>query len=179
MEFNKIYGKDQNDLGSWQGLCRTLNIAPVPATLRECRKVCGLPLIPFNDPNTHDHHQAVKTTYVNLVDLVDLRNSKKPIELFSSEDALSEYTMSTGKFFPRDNAYAGGLLKYLLRQIMVPRVPGAKRRGLGVSTRGQSRSSDVQSSTGLGIHKGSDSVQAGEAGGQKGSSVRKGRSGLR
>jgi hypothetical protein len=39
-EFNKMYGTDVNDLGSWQGLCRVLGIAPVPDKLNECREVC-------------------------------------------------------------------------------------------------------------------------------------------
>jgi hypothetical protein len=39
-EFNKMYGTDVNDIGSWQGLCRVLGIAPVPDKLKECREVC-------------------------------------------------------------------------------------------------------------------------------------------
>jgi hypothetical protein len=39
-EFNKIYGTDVNDIGSWQGLCRVVGIAPVPDKLKECREVC-------------------------------------------------------------------------------------------------------------------------------------------
>jgi len=45
----------------------------------------------------------------------------EPVTVFVSELKLSEYTKQTGKFFPRDNAYAGGLLRYLLRRIMKPR----------------------------------------------------------
>ena len=37
-EFNKIYGTDENDLCSWQGLCGVLGI-PVSASLEGCRKV--------------------------------------------------------------------------------------------------------------------------------------------
>jgi hypothetical protein len=40
-EFNKMYGTDVNDIGSWQGLCRVLGIAPVPEELKECREVCS------------------------------------------------------------------------------------------------------------------------------------------
>lgn len=40
-EFNKMYGTDVNDIGSWQGLCRVLGIAPVPDKLNECREVCS------------------------------------------------------------------------------------------------------------------------------------------
>jgi hypothetical protein len=42
LEFNEIYGTDENDLRSWQALCRVLSIVPVPAMLNECRKVCCL-----------------------------------------------------------------------------------------------------------------------------------------
>jgi hypothetical protein len=55
----------------------------------------------------------------------------EPVTVFVSEMQLSEYTKSTGKFFPRDNAYAGGLLRYLLRHIMDPRlemVPSRKTK---------------------------------------------------
>lgn len=110
LEFNKIYGTDENDLGSWQALCRVLGIAPVPTTLQECRKM-------------------VKATHVNLVDLVHVPNSNKRIMLFSSEEALSHYTRENGKFFPLESAHAGSLLKHLLRQINAPRTERERQRG--------------------------------------------------
>lgn len=58
--------------------------------------------------------------------------------VFVSEKKLSEYTKSTGKFFPRDNAYAGGLLKYLLRRIMDPRpevVSSSRKRKRSMRTK--------------------------------------------
>lgn len=42
LQFNDIYGTDEEDLRSWQGLCRVLNIEPVPEELQECRKVSGI-----------------------------------------------------------------------------------------------------------------------------------------
>lgn len=83
-----------------------------------------------------DLTQAVDRTFVNLVDLVDINNMDLEVELFESEHKLSEYTISTGKFFPRKNAHAGGLLQYLLRHILNPRgdVPshrGRRRGGRG------------------------------------------------
>lgn len=39
LQFNDIYGTDEEDLGSWQKLCRVLNMEPVPTRLAECRKV--------------------------------------------------------------------------------------------------------------------------------------------
>jgi hypothetical protein len=53
---------------------------------------------------------------VNLVDLVD--PSARDVELFACLDELKEYTIDTGKFFPKESAYAGGVLKFLLREIL-------------------------------------------------------------
>jgi hypothetical protein len=61
--------------------------------------------------------KAIKKTHVNLVDLVDRPNN---IRIFATEVALSDYTKEKGKIFPKKNAYAGGLLKYLLRNIENP-----------------------------------------------------------
>ncbi|KAF9461432.1 hypothetical protein BDZ94DRAFT_1167669, partial [Collybia nuda] len=99
--FNDIYGTDENDINSWYGLCNVLNITPLPETLNGCR-------------------DKVRETHVNLVDLVDLPNSNKPIEIFPTELELSEYSKKNHKIFPRENAYAGGLLKFLLRKINNP-----------------------------------------------------------
>lgn len=53
---------------------------------------------------------------MNLVDLVD--ESVQDTELFSSLGELSEYTIESRKFFPKESAYAGGVLKFLLLQIL-------------------------------------------------------------
>ncbi|KAG2158682.1 uncharacterized protein EDB93DRAFT_1245913 [Suillus bovinus] len=101
-QFNEIYGTDVNDLTSWRNLCQIVRVSPIPDTLDLCR-------------------EAVKATHVNIVDLIDTKVTEEPVTIFSSEVDLSEYTKATGKYFPRDNAYAGGLLRYLLRRIMNPR----------------------------------------------------------
>ncbi|KAG6864708.1 hypothetical protein C0991_007747 [Blastosporella zonata] len=106
--FNDIYGTDENDLANWATLCHILDITPIPENLDGCR-------------------DAVKATFVNLVDLVDLPNSEKPLHLFTSEAALSEYTLREHKVFPKGSAYAGGLLRHLLRQIMNPGTRVASR----------------------------------------------------
>ena len=59
-------------------------------------------------------------THVNLVDLVDAPKTHKPVRWFPSEKALSDYTLETEKFFPRNSKCAGGLLKFLLRHIFHP-----------------------------------------------------------
>ncbi|RFU27814.1 hypothetical protein B7463_g8510, partial [Scytalidium lignicola] len=97
-QFNNIYGTDEKDINSWQNLCHILNISPVPASLEGCRKV-------------------VQRTHVNLVDLVDTPRTGAAVEVFSNLKQLQEYTKRTGKIFPKEDAYAGGLLKFLLREI--------------------------------------------------------------
>ena len=56
-------------------------------------------------------------THVNLSDLLDTTLQKTRVHVFASEEELREYTKETGRIFPKEDAYAGGLLKYLLRQI--------------------------------------------------------------
>lgn len=63
-----------------------------------------------------DLEQKVKTIHVNLVDLVDTPG--RDAELFRSLEELQEYTVETGKFFPKESAYAGGILKFLLHEIL-------------------------------------------------------------
>lgn len=62
---------------------------------------------------------------MNLVDLVD--TSGRGIELFSSLDELREYTIETGKYFPKESAYAGGVLKFLLREILSAKAVNGRR----------------------------------------------------
>ncbi|KAG5643148.1 hypothetical protein DXG03_001510 [Asterophora parasitica] len=107
--FNSIYGTDETDVESWQTLCRVLSITPLPEELVACR-------------------EAVKGTYVNLVDLVDLPNSSSALALFNSEEELSAYTLENHKIFPKESAYAGGLLKHLLRNIMNPEANHSRSR---------------------------------------------------
>ncbi|KAG9127403.1 hypothetical protein FRC07_014213 [Ceratobasidium sp. 392] len=100
-QFNTSYGTDENDLLAWQNLCRVLELPEVPDELFRCR-------------------QVVKSTFVNIVDLVDTVATEEPVRHFETEEKLSEYTKLTGKYFPQDCAHAGGLLKFLLRYIIHP-----------------------------------------------------------
>ncbi|KAG2102837.1 uncharacterized protein F5147DRAFT_706977 [Suillus discolor] len=118
-QLNEIYGTDVNNLSSWRNLCQIVHISPIPDTLESCR-------------------EAVKATHVNIVDLIDTKVTGKPVTIFVSEAKLSEYTKATRKFFPRDNAHAGGLLRYLLRRIMNPRQEHASR-GQKMQARGRRR----------------------------------------
>ncbi|KAG1734505.1 hypothetical protein EDB19DRAFT_1154393 [Suillus lakei] len=108
-EFNERFGTDGNDLSNWQNLCHVLRIVPIPDTVQGCR-------------------QCVWDTHVNLVDLVDSGRTGTPVKLFASLGKLTEYTLKTKKFFPKENAYQGGLLKELLREIINPYF-GKRRNG--------------------------------------------------
>ncbi|KAI9842850.1 MAG: hypothetical protein M1837_006871 [Sclerophora amabilis] len=98
-DFNDLYGTDVDDIRAWHTLCRTLYIVPPPEEIEQCRK-------------------RIKSTHVNLVDLVETRHTGVPVEVFASLDELRGYTIATAKYFPKHSAYAGGVLKYLLREIL-------------------------------------------------------------
>ncbi|KAI0637823.1 hypothetical protein C8Q77DRAFT_393144 [Trametes polyzona] len=100
-QFNNVYGTNAEDLESWQLLCNALGMDPVPDKLKACRR-------------------KVRATHVNLVDFIEAPLAGKPVTTFKTEVELSEYTRENGKFFPRDDVYAGSLLQYLLRQILNP-----------------------------------------------------------
>ncbi|CAE6357636.1 unnamed protein product [Rhizoctonia solani] len=108
LQFNLTFGTDQNDLVSWQNLCRIMGVVNIPDNLTACKKL-------------------VESIYVNLIDLVDMPNTGVPVRLFKREYDLSEYTLKTDKIFPKDDAHAGGLLKHLLRNIIAPRRGGKTR----------------------------------------------------
>ncbi|MCJ1344888.1 hypothetical protein MMC31_003093 [Peltigera leucophlebia] len=115
-EFNSLYGEDIDDLLSWQDLCKAVRIHPVPNNVETCRKVrLFAPLLVAYLMNTK---QKIREIHVNLVDLVEQGRTGKRVRLFSSLEKLREYTIETGKFFPKESAYAGGVLKFLLREIL-------------------------------------------------------------
>ncbi|CAE6420172.1 unnamed protein product [Rhizoctonia solani] len=98
LQFNALYGTDEDDLTSWQNLCCVLNLPNVPGELEACRNL-------------------VASMHVNIIDLIDTPVTQQPIVHFKSEEHLSIYTLHTGKKFPRDNVNSGDLLRFLLRQI--------------------------------------------------------------
>lgn len=56
-------------------------------------------------------------THVNLSDLLDGARTGAPVRTFATQTDLANYTRTEGRYFPKEDAYAGGLLKYLLREI--------------------------------------------------------------
>ncbi|EIN03758.1 hypothetical protein PUNSTDRAFT_77588 [Punctularia strigosozonata HHB-11173 SS5] len=97
-EFNAAYGTLDNDLIQWQTLSRELRVEPVPDSVSQCK-------------------QAVKRIHVNIVDLLDARARGEQVRLHRNMHQLAQYSIRTGKIFPKKQAKAGLLLKYLLRQI--------------------------------------------------------------
>lgn len=39
LQFNAIYGEDENSLEAWQNLCLVLNLGNIPAELDDCKNV--------------------------------------------------------------------------------------------------------------------------------------------
>ncbi|KAF5661538.1 putative transcription factor Pig1p [Fusarium heterosporum] len=96
-EFNYIYGEDENDLANWQKMFKIIGL-PSPATLEEAQRI-------------------MRVTRVNLVDMAETERTFVPVKLFDSLEDLADYCHSSGKIFPKELAYAGGLLRMLLREI--------------------------------------------------------------
>ncbi|KAJ7036923.1 hypothetical protein C8F04DRAFT_1036144 [Mycena alexandri] len=116
LTFSQEYGDDVDNLENWQRLCRVVEI-PVPDSLEECK-------------------YAIEDAHVNLVDLLDIVTTGEAVHRFETERALSVYTLTTGKIFPRSQLHKGALLKYLLRRIFRPPPEDVKRRnGLWIDRR--------------------------------------------
>jgi len=85
-------------------------------------------------PRQTDQEQKIKETHVNLPDLLDAHRSGATVTLFRTKDELAAYTIGEGRYFPKEEAYAGGVLKFLLREIHNPyrgKHRSSKRRGPG------------------------------------------------
>jgi len=96
--FNHSFGTDVNNKNSWEGICDLLGIEPLPAGVPEMKKI-------------------VRSTHVNLSDLLDGGRSGTEVRIFDTEAELAAYTIKEGRFFPKIEAYAGGVLRFLLREI--------------------------------------------------------------
>jgi len=111
LQFNEIYGDDISSIEPWKKLCQVVRLADIPHELDACRELVG-------------------RTHVNLVDLVGHGRTGLPVQTFSTVEELSAHTICTEKYFPREHAKAGGVLRYLLRHIIDPsKNREARRRG--------------------------------------------------
>lgn len=97
-EFNQQFGVDETSLDAWQSLCEEVRISPIPSSIKQCRK-------------------ALARVHVNLYDLIDARRLGKRVKVFRSLPEMRNYTLQTGRIFPKDRAKAGGVLRALLREI--------------------------------------------------------------
>lgn len=61
--------------------------------------------------------KALKKSHVNIVDLIDCRRTGTPVQTFPTFAALRNYTVNTGKVFPKKAAKQDGFIKALLREI--------------------------------------------------------------
>ncbi|KAI0804780.1 hypothetical protein BC629DRAFT_1283475, partial [Irpex lacteus] len=71
LRFNEILDDDEDDLPTWQRLCNTMGIDPIPETVVDCKKV----------------HLR---THVSLVDLVDAYHRSGSVRTFGSRAAFEE-----------------------------------------------------------------------------------------
>lgn len=106
-QFNRYYGEDAEDFSNWRRLCQVLGLK-APGTMKSCRKL-------------------VKSTHVNLIDLIDAFGNGKQVTLHKSEKDLREYTRQTERYFPRERIGRDGVLRYLRRRIVAP-LPDPKRK---------------------------------------------------
>ncbi|KAG5961367.1 hypothetical protein E4U56_003927 [Claviceps arundinis] len=97
-EFGAIYGVDDNKLDVLQKLCEKLEINPLPQSIADCKEV-------------------IQAHYVNIVDFVDCERTGVPIHKFADLEQLQDYTIETGKIFPKWEAKKSLLLRFLLQRI--------------------------------------------------------------
>ncbi|KAI3577207.1 hypothetical protein IWW34DRAFT_870000 [Fusarium oxysporum f. sp. albedinis] len=106
-EFNYVVGEDKDNLLHWQNMFNLIGL-PKPTSLHEART-------------------TMRVTHVNLVDLVESPRTRQPVEHFKTVQDLSQYSVYEDKIFPKEEAYNGGLLALLLREILGARSGRARR----------------------------------------------------
>ncbi|KAL5639378.1 hypothetical protein ACGC1H_006775 [Rhizoctonia solani] len=101
LQFNEMYGTDEESLAAWQTLFDILGLGKAPKNVAACKR-------------------RARAFHTNLCDMIEDHARGRPIRRFDSKEELKEYTIKTGKFFPLEHAEAGGLLRFLLRHILSP-----------------------------------------------------------
>ncbi|KAL1883198.1 hypothetical protein Daus18300_000256 [Diaporthe australafricana] len=102
-KWNDYFGQNDNNLAKWQQLCCDLGKPGETLTSKtKCRK-------------------ALKGVWVNIHDFLHAENKPEDVRFFESERALSAYTLSTHKVFPRNEITPGSPLRDLLAHILYPR----------------------------------------------------------
>jgi hypothetical protein len=62
--------------------------------------------------------QALRTVHVNIYDLIDAVRAGRTPHRFANAQQLADYTVRTGKIYPKKHAKAMGPVKVLLRVIL-------------------------------------------------------------
>ena len=118
--FNQKFGEDVEVKRAWLFLCTVIGVKPIPNTIEGMKEVSQAVQSAMEDhePQTQTNAlQAVLDTHLNLSDLLDSVRTGSPVKIFATHADLVDYTRNQGRYFPKEDAYAGGLLKYLLREI--------------------------------------------------------------
>jgi hypothetical protein len=124
-EFNYVVGEDKDNLLHWHNMFNLIGL-PKPTSLHEARTVSeARPAAICNGKLTR--YQTMRVTHVNLVDLVESPRTRQPVEHFKTVQDLSQYSVYEDKIFPKEEAYNGGLLALLLREILGARSGRARR----------------------------------------------------
>ncbi|KAI0668367.1 hypothetical protein C8Q78DRAFT_1046767 [Trametes maxima] len=100
-DFTRHWGDNDSRLEAWQALCYHLGKAGPYTSIIECKK-------------------ALKNVHVNLIDLVESKNSARKLRKFTTARALAAYTRETMKIFPKRRAKENPLLKQFLVVVFQP-----------------------------------------------------------
>ncbi|KAF8848916.1 hypothetical protein BDZ45DRAFT_680899 [Acephala macrosclerotiorum] len=92
------YIGDETKLDNWARFCRDLELEGEFTSIKKCKK-------------------ALASVWINIWDFLDERKGKGRARRFNSEGALAEYTITTGKIYPKKEAKEGGPLRALLAHI--------------------------------------------------------------
>ncbi|KHN97524.1 uncharacterized protein MAM_04539 [Metarhizium album ARSEF 1941] len=107
---------EQQKLAGYQALCREVGL-PASASMADCKK-------------------SLRTTLVNIVDLIDARRTSREVKVWGDFDAFRRYTLQPEHRIDREEAKKnGGFLASLLQHLRCPRRGGARKHrrkpGLG------------------------------------------------
>ncbi|KAF7367751.1 hypothetical protein MSAN_00839100 [Mycena sanguinolenta] len=91
-EFAHHFGRDENRLAGWQAMCATVGVKEVPESIKQCK-------------------QVLRTTWINIFDLLDAKRTGRPVKKHASAKALREYTKREDKIFPKKDAKKNRFLK--------------------------------------------------------------------
>ncbi|KAK3300429.1 uncharacterized protein B0H64DRAFT_15286 [Chaetomium fimeti] len=95
-EFKTYFGDGLLD--DWQRLCRDVGLNGEYSSITQCRK-------------------ALRTVHVNIFDLLDAVKEGRTPPHFGTAGELAEYTLETGRVYPKKAAKKMGPVRALLRMI--------------------------------------------------------------